>query len=98
GGDVLVLANTLEHGSPAHAEPGGIWRSFEPVEGPEDHSLARLKIRGGAIVPMGPIMEWTDQHTLDPITLVVCLDEQGQASGAMYEDAGEGHAHREGDF
>lgn len=98
GADVLVLANTLERGDPAHTEPGGLWRSFEPVEGPHDPALAVLKIRGGAIVPLGPVMEWTDQKPVDPLTLVVCLDEEGKAEGALYEDAGEGFGHTRGEY
>lgn len=98
GSDVLVLANTLEHGEPSHAEPTGIWRTFEPIEGPHDAALATLKIRGGAIVPMGPVMEWTEQIPVDPVTLVVCLDKDGKARGELYEDAGEGLGYRTGEY
>lgn len=102
GSDVLVLANDVEGGTPHHKVPAGIWRAFEPVPGPaalsEDAAIPELRLRGGAIVPMGPTMQWHDEKPVDPLTLVVCLDADGRATGELYEDAGEGHGHTRGEF
>ncbi|MEM7628154.1 MAG: TIM-barrel domain-containing protein [Planctomycetota bacterium] len=98
GSDVLVVAQVSESGDARHALPAGDWRSFEPVEGGADGALAELRVRPGAIVPMGPSMQHTGERALDPLTLVVCPDEHGRASGRLYEDAGEGWGFRTGDF
>ena len=56
-----------------------------------------MKIRGGAIIPTGKIIQNTTENSLDPLTLLVCLDEQGKASGNMYWDAGDGWSYKKGD-
>jgi alpha-glucosidase len=44
-------------------------------------------------------MEYTGEKPVDPITLIISLDEAGAARGEMYEDAGDGYAYREkGEF
>ena len=45
-----------------------------------------MKIRGGSIIPTGKIIQNTTENSLDPLTLVVCLDEQGKDDGSMYWD------------
>lgn len=55
-----------------------------------------MKIRGGAIIPTGKIIQNTTENSLDPLTLLVCLDEQGKASGNMYWDAGDGWSYKKG--
>ena len=60
--------------------------------------LPDLLIRPGAIVPVGPVMQHVDEKPLDPLTLLVCFDDKGTASGTLYEDAGDGWAFRDGDF
>ncbi|MFN0012443.1 MAG: TIM-barrel domain-containing protein [Phycisphaerales bacterium] len=105
GADVLVVPQFMPDGSRAPVEPKGLWRSFEVVDsasggggGGGNADLPALKIRGGAIVPIGPSMEWSDQKPLDPLTLIVCLDANGNASGTLYEDAGDGWGFKGGEF
>jgi alpha-glucosidase len=57
-----------------------------------------LKIRGGAIVPLGRITQNTNQESLRPLTLFVCLDEKGEASGTLYEDQGNGFEYQKGNY
>jgi alpha-glucosidase len=79
--------------------PQGTWRSISLVNGDmNDKYQADLKIRGGAIVPTGKIVQNTGETSLDPLTLYICLDDSGQAKGDLYEDAGDGFGYRTGDF
>lgn len=71
--------------------PKGIWRELSLVDGDKtDKYQANLKIRGGAIIPTGKVIQNTTEESLDPLTLIVCLDENGKAQGELYWDAGDG--------
>lgn len=71
--------------------PKGIWRELSLVDGDKtDKYQANLKIRGGAIIPTGKVIQNTIEESLDPLTLIVCLDENGKAQGELYWDAGDG--------
>lgn len=71
--------------------PKGIWRELSLVDGDKtDKYQASLKIRGGAIIPTGKVIQNTTEESLDPLTLIVCLDENGKAQGDLYWDAGDG--------
>lgn len=59
------------------ALPKGIWRNLSLIPGDDKDSYqAKLKIRGGAIIPTGKIIQNTNEKSLDPLTLLVCLDEK----------------------
>lgn len=78
----------------------GIWRRVTLI-GEDEHrdaNLPTLYIRGGSIIPLGRIVESTAQESLDPLTLVVCLDKNGEARGRLYEDAGDGFGYRKGEY
>lgn len=71
--------------------PKGIWRELSLVDGDKtDKYQANLKIRGGAIIPTGKVIQNTTEESLDPLTLIVCLDENGKAHGELYWDTGDG--------
>jgi alpha-glucosidase len=110
GRDLLVRCDTSPGPAPAtssHArlvpsQPmpqgrGGDWLPFEPLPH-HDPELPDLFLRAGAILPMGPVAQWSEQSTLDPLTLVVALDAAGEAQGTLYEDDGDGFAYQKGDF
>lgn len=79
--------------------PSGIWRKFSLVDGDaNDPYQAELKLRGGAILPLGKIVQHTGEESLDPLTLLVSLDDKGVAEGRLYEDAGEGYGYQKGDY
>lgn len=71
-----------------HAEvylPAGNWVDYwskEIVTGPQwltvDAPLDTLPlwVRAGAIIPMGPEMDFVDQHTLDPLTVEIYLPDK----------------------
>ena len=95
GDDLLII--------PAFASqpalPKGIWKELSLVNGDtNDKYQAKMKIRGGSIIPTGKIIQNTTESSLDPLTLLVCLDEQGKASGSMYWDAGDGLSYKKGDY
>lgn len=79
--------------------PFGIWEELSLVDGDlYDKYQAKLKVKGGSILPVGRIIQNTNENSFDPLTLVVCLDEQGKAEGKLYVDAGDGWAFQCGDY
>lgn len=81
--------------------PQGIWRTVSIVDGDSgnDPYQCDVKVRGGAIVPLGPVLQTTEQIEIkQPLTLIVILNDEGKAAGTLYEDAGEGNAYLQGDF
>lgn len=74
------------------------WTEISLVPGDEGKYQARLLQRPGSIVPLGRVVESTEEPMLEPLTLSVCLDAQGRASGSLYWDEGDGFDYRQGDF
>jgi alpha-glucosidase len=66
----------------------------------DDPDQPVLRIRPGAIVPTGPVIEHVNDrpNQQDELTLLVALDHEGRASGVLYEDAGEGWGYRDGEY
>lgn len=95
GDDLMVI--------PAFAKdphlPQGRWQEISLVAGDlDDKYQATLKIRGGAIIPTGKIIQNTTEESLDPLTLLVCLDQDGKASGCLYWDEGDGWEYKDGQY
>jgi alpha-glucosidase len=44
------------------------------------------------------VVQNTTEESLDPLTLLVSPDELGNASGLLFEDAGDGYGYQSGDF
>lgn len=81
--------------------PDNIWRTVSILnnEPANNEYQCELRVRGGAIVPLGPVVQSTAQiRTRQRLTLIVVPDEQGQAEGILYEDTGDGYGYKEGDF
>lgn len=55
-----------------------------------------LFVRAGAIVPMGPVMQYTDQDRSAPLTITVYTGADGSFS--LYEDDGTSTAYKQGAF
>ncbi|MDR1681887.1 MAG: alpha-glucosidase [Candidatus Symbiothrix sp.] len=88
---------------PAFAEnptlPFGIWENLNLIDGEQsDKYQAKLKIKGGSIIPAGKIIRNTNEKSFDPLSLFVCLDESGKAAGQLYWDAGDGWDFLCGDY
>ncbi len=100
GADVMVQPALLEQRAHVFATPSGSWRPFTLV-GEDPGSTAAhpvLRLRPGAIVPIGPGGQSTGDAFAGTLTLLVSLDESGRAEGRLYEDAGEGQGYREGEY
>jgi alpha-glucosidase len=106
GGDLLVVPQLVPDRSRVAVMPSGNWRELawdatnaspkNTTKGldSQNDDLPRLYVRPGAIIPTGPVMEFTSEKPLDPITLIISLDANGKARGELYEDAGDGYAYR----
>ena len=51
-------------------------------------------VRGGAIIPMWPAMNYVGERTADPITFAIYPDAGGRASTTLYEDDGVSPAYK----
>jgi alpha-glucosidase len=96
GDDLLVVPKWAVQ----PALPHGNWRTVSLVgeNSTKDKYHPDLRIRAGAIVPLGRVIQSTAETSLDPLTLLVSLDSQGRAAGRLYEDAGDGYGYQKGDF
>ncbi len=95
GSDLMVLTQVVQGQNRTPRMPKGAWRE---VLAPKSADNPKVFIRPGAIVPMGPEIEYVDQKPLDPMTLVVSLDDNGHATGTLYEDAGDGYGYQKGEY
>jgi alpha-glucosidase len=55
-----------------------------------------LFVRGGAIIPMGPEMNYVGEKPADPLTFDIYPDAAGRAAGSVYEDDGVSPAYANG--
>ena len=100
-GSDLLIEPILSEGDPHEFEtPSGIWRELTLVG--EDPSmipeLPVMKLRGGAILPLGRVVQSTTEALLEPLTLMVSLNAEGRAEGRLYEDDGDGYGYQSGDY
>jgi alpha-glucosidase len=99
GADVLVRARTSPGGPASATMPRGTWRALRVVPGEQNEpDLPELFVRAGAIVPLGPVLQWSDEKPLDALELVAALDADGRAEGVLYEDDGDGFGYRDGAY
>jgi alpha-glucosidase/alpha-D-xyloside xylohydrolase len=106
GGDVLV-APVVEKGAASRSLylPRGVWYDFwtqERMEGGReitrkvDLETIPLFVRAGAILPLGPVKQYTAEPVDAPLTLWVHPGVNGAFS--LYEDDGETFSFRRGEF
>jgi len=96
GDDLLIIPKWAVNPS----LPKGTWRtiSLTGENSTTDKYQADVKIRSGAIIPLGKIIQNTTQFSLDSLTLIVSLNKKGEATGNMYEDAGDGFQYQKGEY
>jgi alpha-glucosidase len=98
GDSLLVVAKVTPLADRMPVMPRGAWRPINLHDGATDADLPDLYLREGAILPVGPIEQHVNERPLDPLTLYLSLDEKGNASGELYEDAGEGFGYQQGQY
>ena len=104
-GDDLLVAPVTRRGATQWTVylPQGEWHDFwthERFSGPAGVTIeaplprAPLFVRGGAIVPLGPVPQYAGEQPLTEITLLTYA--RGSSSFTLYEDDGETNAYRDG--
>ena len=99
GNDLLVVCNTRPGEKPAPVLPVGNWVKVSLIEGDlDDPDLPDLYLREGAVLALGPVMQWSDERPLDELELLVNPGADGRAVGYLYEDDGDGYGYRDGEY
>lgn len=87
--------------------PAGVWYDYWTskrysggttitVDAPLD--VVPIFVRGGAIIPIGPALNYVGEKPIDPITFSIYPDDKGSASAKLYEDDGLTPAYKRGAF
>jgi alpha-glucosidase (family GH31 glycosyl hydrolase) len=85
--------------------PRGVWFDFwtelqvdggREIDRSVDLETTPIYVRAGAIVPTGPIKQYSDEPTDEPLTLTVYRGANGRAS--LYDDDGRSFDYRKGQF
>ncbi len=106
GRDILVAPVTEKAATSRKVYlPKGQWFDFwkeEPQQGGRevtrdvDLETMPLYVRAGAIVPFGPVKQYTDEKVDEPVTLVVYPGADGTFT--LYDDDGKSFNYRHGDW
>ena len=105
GRDILV-APVVEKGATSRRLylPRGTWVDWwtnervaggREVDKPVDLATTPLYVRAGAVIPLDPVRQYTDEPVQDPVTLVVYPGADG--SSMLYEDDGRSFDYRTGE-
>jgi alpha-D-xyloside xylohydrolase len=107
-GDAFLVAPVTDYRArtrPVRFPGTGRWYDFatgKAYRGGEAASVAApfermpLFVRAGAVVPMGPVMQYTDQDRAAPLTIAVYAGADGRFS--LYEDDGTSERYKTGAF
>ena len=106
GRDILV-APVVEKGATSRSLylPRGVWYDFwtnEKHDGGREIlrsvglSTMPLYVRAGAVIPVGPLKQYTGEAAYEPMTLIVYPGTDGHCF--LYEDDGESFNFRNGEF
>lgn len=103
----LLVAPVVEKGATIRRLylPRGRWIDFwteevldggREIERPVDLATTPLYIRAGAVIPLGPVKQYTDEPSAEPMTLTVYPGADG--SSTLYDDDGRSFEYRRGVF
>jgi alpha-glucosidase len=85
--------------------PQGTWVDYWTGKRINGGSMIRVEapletvpmfVRAGAIIPMGPEMNYVGEKPSDPITFAIYPDDSGEAATALYEDDGVSPSYKQG--
>lgn len=93
GGDLMIVPRWATNQCPVEG-----WQPMKFDNEQNDKYQPTVLQRPGSIVPLAPLCQSTATYSTDSLTLMLCLDADGQAHGTMYEDDGDGFGYRKGDF
>jgi alpha-glucosidase len=102
GDSLLVVCDVLAEGGSKDAvalPQNSKWYTID-LDGhsASQPNLPTLKIKGGSIIPTQAPMQYVGEKPFDLLTLLVALDENGVATGELYEDEGDGYGYNHGVF
>jgi alpha-glucosidase len=108
-GDTLLCAPVYEAGADSRQVylPAGTWFDYwtdQVYQGPQTHQIAvpldhwPLFVHANRLLPLGPLMQYTDQRPADPLTIHCYLSPQGEARYTLYEDDGATQAYTNGTY
>jgi alpha-glucosidase/alpha-D-xyloside xylohydrolase len=106
GRDILVAPVVEKNAASRRVYlPGGSWYDFwtsdrvdggREIERAVDLGTMPLYVRAGAIVPMGPVKQFTSQQVDGPLTVTIYPGADGAFD--VFEDDGRSFAYRQGDW
>ncbi len=85
--------------------PAGVWFDYwtgQKYEGPREIRMKTrvdvlpLFVRAGAIIPMGPVMQYTGEKPLEPLTFDIYPGDSSEF--LLYNDDGETYAYEKGSY
>ena len=94
GPDLIVVPAWAQH----PRLPKGKWQELRLVPGDDGPFQAKLLQRQGSIIPIGGLVENTQEDSLRTLWLSVAPADGQEATGELYWDAGDGFGYRDGDF
>ncbi len=108
-GDDLLAAPILKPNLAARLVylPPGVWFDYWTGARHEGGRMIRVEapletmplfVRGGAILPLGPEMNYVGERAMDPLRFEIYPDARGEASTLLYEDDGLSEAYLQGGF
>lgn len=106
-GREILVAPVVEKGAATRSLylPRGVWYDFwtkERLEGGQeitrkvDLETIPLYVRAGAVIPMGPLKQYTTENVAAPLALWIHPGQDGAFS--LYEDDGKSFDYRKGEF
>ncbi len=107
-GDHLLVAPVTEAASKIQEMylPKGRWYNYfteEAFEGPQlievetPLAYSPIFVRGGAVLPHYPVMQYTQEKAVETLELHVYY-QAGETTSMLYEDGGDGYAYQEGAY
>jgi alpha-glucosidase (family GH31 glycosyl hydrolase) len=106
-GDDLLVAPVTRRGATHWTVylPTGTWHDYwtqETYHGPAGVTVAApldrlpLFVRGGAIIPLGPVVQYEGERPLEDMTLLIY--PEGSSSFTLYEDDGRTNGYLDGGY